>query len=79
MQPDQIRTFAETGFVVDVKGTGPESTTPKCIALRADMDALVMDEGNPDLPYRSVNDRAAHMCGHDGHMASLTGFGWFLL
>jgi len=34
------------------------------------MDALLMPENNPTLPYASKT-KAAHMCGHDGHMATL--------
>ena len=44
-----------------------------CVALRADMDALPMDENNPDLEYKSET-KFAHMCGHDGHMATLMSF-----
>lgn len=40
------------------------------IALRADMDGLPIPENNPHLEYKSVTN-FAHMCGHDGHMASL--------
>jgi hippurate hydrolase len=43
---------------------------PKLIALRTDMDGLHMPENNPDLAYRTQTDHA-HMCGHDGHMATL--------
>lgn len=42
------------------------------ILLRADMDALPMEEIN-DLPFRSKKKNAAHMCGHDSHMAMLLG------
>ena len=40
------------------------------IALRADMDGLPIPENNKDLPYTSQTD-FAHMCGHDGHTATL--------
>lgn len=68
-----------TGFTVDIKGKGPESATPKCIAIRADLDGLPMEEHNLHLEYRSVNHMAAHMCGHDGHITCLTGFAWYVL
>lgn len=64
---------AVTGFYVDIVGCGAPSAQPLCIALRAEMDALKMKEGNEELSYRSTNEGAAHMCGHDGHMASLVG------
>lgn len=42
------------------------------IGLRADMDALPMDEHN-ELPFRSQRPGVAHTCGHDGHTAALLG------
>lgn len=42
------------------------------IGLRADMDALPMDEHN-DLPFRSQRPGVAHTCGHDGHTSALLG------
>ena len=44
----------------------------KCIALRADIDALPIQE-ETDLEFRSVNDGVMHACGHDMHMAALMG------
>mmetsp|Transcript_67537 Transcript_67537/g.162137 ORF Transcript_67537/g.162137 Transcript_67537/m.162137 type:complete len:458 (-) Transcript_67537:19-1392(-) len=71
----QMRLSAITGLVIDVKGTGPAnpSAPVKCVALRSDLDALTMTEDNDALPYRSVNKGIAHMCGHDGHIATLVG------
>ena len=59
--------IAKTGLVGIMRnGKGP------CIALRADMDALPIQETG-DVPYKSVNDGVMHACGHDGHMAMLMG------
>lgn len=71
----QMRTAAITGLIVDIQGTGPaKSDAPvKCLALRSDLDALTMTEGNNGLPYRSKNEGIAHMCGHDGHITALVG------
>lgn len=42
------------------------------VAFRCDMDALPIEEEN-DLDYRSENDGVSHKCGHDGHMAMVSG------
>ena len=53
-------------------GTLKVGDGPRSIGLRAELDAIPLDEQN-DLPYRSVNPGAMHACGHDGHMAMLLG------
>jgi amidohydrolase len=63
-----FRTMAKTGIVALLKGEkGPSD---KVIALRADMDALPIQEEN-DLPFRSVHPGVMHACGHDVHTVSL--------
>lgn len=56
-----------TGVVAVLPGKRPGN---RRIGLRADMDALPMQE-KTTLPYRSVHDGAFHGCGHDGHTATL--------
>jgi amidohydrolase len=55
-----------TGLVCDI-GSGP-----RCVALRADMDALPLRE-NTGLPFSSTVDGASHACGHDAHTTVLLG------
>lgn len=62
------RGLGTTGMVAVVDSGKPGQS----IGLRADMDALPMDEEN-DLDYRSQRPGVAHTCGHDGHTAALLG------
>lgn len=49
----------------------------KSIGLRADTDALPIEEDN-DLPYKSAIPGVAHLCGHDGHSTMLLAAGDYL-
>ncbi len=60
--------IAGTGVVGLLRGGRPGKT----VLLRADMDALPIDELN-DVPYRSQTPGVMHACGHDGHTAILLG------
>lgn len=63
-----VSRLAGTGLVVNLQGR----ETGKTIALRADMDALPIEEKN-DVAYKSKNTGVMHACGHDAHTASLIG------
>ncbi len=61
--------IAHTGIVCFIEGKNPDKKT---IALRADIDALPVEEKN-SLPFKSKNKGVMHACGHDAHTASLLG------
>lgn len=64
---DSVKRPSETGVVGLIKGG-----KGKCVALRADIDALPITE-NTGLPFTSRNKGVMHACGHDAHTAMLYG------
>jgi amidohydrolase len=76
---DEVVTgLGRTGVVGVIKGRKPAGKNDnKVIGLRADMDALPIEEAT-DLPYASKNAGLMHACGHDGHTAMLLGAARYL-
>ncbi len=68
-----LRGMGITGVVGIIKN----GTADRAIGLRADMDALPMQEINT-FPHASKNDGKMHACGHDGHTAMLLGAAHYL-
>jgi amidohydrolase len=73
---DEVVTgLGRTGVVGVIHGRKGDSK--KVIGLRADMDALPIEEAT-DLPYKSTVPGKMHACGHDGHTAMLLGAARYL-
>ncbi len=60
--------LAETGFYVEIEGAHPGPT----VAYRTELDALPAPDAKT-VGYASQNPGAAHLCGHDAHMAVAVG------
>jgi amidohydrolase len=76
---DEVATgLGRTGVVGVIKGRKPAGSADiRVIGLRADMDALPIEEAT-DLPYASKTPGLMHACGHDGHTAMLLGAARYL-
>jgi hippurate hydrolase len=75
---DEVVTgLGRTGVVGVIKGNKPGKGEIRVIGLRADMDALPIEEAT-NLPYASKISGKMHACGHDGHTAMLLGAARYL-
>src|SRR5215475_13810194 len=74
---DEVITgIGRTGVVGVIRG-GKAGEGGRVIGLRADMDALPIEEAN-EVPYKSTVPGKMHACGHDGHTAMLLGAARYL-
>jgi hippurate hydrolase len=71
---DVVPGIGRTGVVGVIKGRKPGN---KVVGMRADMDALPLEE-ETSLPYKSQVPGKMHACGHDGHTAMLLGAAKYL-
>ena len=72
---DVVTGIGRTGVVGVIRGARTGSV--RTIGLRADMDALPIEEAN-EVPYKSTVPGKMHACGHDGHTAMLLGAARYL-
>ena len=66
-----------TGLIVDIGSESDAQGDRPVVALRADLDALPMQD-EKDVPYRSTVPNVCHACGHDVHTTVLIGAGLYL-
>jgi len=74
---EKLKSFGIKEISTNIGGTGVVATlrngsSNKSIAIRADMDALMIEEQN-DFSYKSEVPGQMHACGHDGHTTTLLG------
>src|SRR5438132_12581043 len=73
---EEVSGLGRTGVVGVIRG-GKGRDTQKVIGLRADMDALPIEEAN-NVPYKSTAPGKMHACVHDGHTAMTLGAARYL-
>jgi hippurate hydrolase len=81
---EKLKELGVTEIETGIGGHGVVATlsrpgSNRSVGLRADMDALPIDEAAADLPWRSTNPGVMHACGHDGHTTALLGTAALLL
>jgi amidohydrolase len=85
---EKLRELGVTEIATGIGGHGLVATLRRgasgpggnrAVGLRADMDALPIQEINPLLPHRSTTPGVMHACGHDGHTTALLGAAALLL
>src|SRR6202050_3516211 len=75
---DEVVTgIGRTGVVGVIHGSKTGASGRKVLGLRADMDALPIEEAG-ERPYKSTVPGKMHACGHDGHTAMLLGAARYL-
>ena len=82
MVQEKLKSFGVDEIITGMAGTGVvgvirAGTSDRAIGLRADMDALPIQE-DTGLPYASQNANVMHACGHDGHTTMLLGAAKYL-
>lgn len=72
--PKIVPSLGGTGFLAVFDFNTEQNYSPKTVVFRSELDAVSVVEKN-EFEHKSKNHGVSHKCGHDGHMAILTGLG----